>query len=64
MFFDYKTQLQIQYKKTRYSGTSKIKKLILNLYLSIFLILLTKYFIKYDIIIYFVGFRLFSYTGI
>ena len=41
MFFDYKTQLQIHYKKTRNSGTCKIKKLILNLYLSIFLILLT-----------------------
>ena len=42
MFFDYKTQLQIRCKKTRYNGTCKIKKLILNLYLSIFLILLTK----------------------
>ena len=42
MFFDYKTQLQIRCKKTRYSGTCKIKKLILNLYFSIFLILLTK----------------------
>ena len=42
MFFDYKTQLQIHCKKTHYSGTCKIKKLILNFYLSIFLILLTK----------------------